>query len=233
MVGDLNLDGVMDINDYLQWKQTKGQTGLALLADTDVNGVVDNADLQMWASYSTVNPADLNNDEVVDLWDYNVLKSFWRQRIVTTADINSDGVVDSLDYEVWYYLYNQPDAPLSPTIGGDYDLDGDVDGDDYTAWRNSLATTGAGLLADGNGDGSVDTADYTIWRSNLGATVEPPALVFYAGDCNFDGVVNGADFLAWQRAAGSTSELACDFNGDLQVDYADLSLLQQNLGRGN
>lgn len=55
---------------------------------------------------------------------------------------------------------------------GDYNQDGTVDADDYTAWRNEFgATTGSqhhGPLADGNNDGIVDAADYLIWRKNEG-----------------------------------------------------------------
>jgi hypothetical protein len=56
-----------------------------------------------------------------------------------------------------------------PVIG-DYDNNGVVDMNDYTAWQNAYGQTGAGLLADGNHDGVVNAADYTIWRdhANLG-----------------------------------------------------------------
>ena len=50
---------------------------------------------------------------------------------------------------------------LTP-VAGDYDGDHDVDGDDYTAWRNSLGQTGSGLAADGNGNQVVDAGDYVI-----------------------------------------------------------------------
>lgn len=55
---------------------------------------------------------------------------------------------------------------------GDYDIDGDVDLDDYSVWKNAF---GSNLLlaADGNGNGVVDLVDYTIWRNNLGAGVAP------------------------------------------------------------
>jgi hypothetical protein len=51
---------------------------------------------------------------------------------------------------------------------GDYDFDGDVDGDDYTKWRSEYGTTS--FMSDGNDDGTVNAADYTVWRNNLGAT---------------------------------------------------------------
>ena len=48
-------------------------------------------------------------------------------------------------------------------LQGDYDIDGDVDQDDYTVWRESF---GSDLLlaADGNDNSVVDSADYTVWR---------------------------------------------------------------------
>lgn len=55
------------------------------------------------------------------------------------------------------------------TLEGDYDIDGDVDENDYTVWKQNL---GSNLLlaADGNDNGVVDAGDYNVWRDNLGAT---------------------------------------------------------------
>ncbi len=169
MAGDMNFDSIIDTDDYIEWKQANGQTGPGLWADADVNGVIDNEDLQMWASHFPNGlAADFNQDFVVDLYDYNILRQQWNKTGTLSADINSDGVVNAFDYEVWYYVYNQAGAPLAPTIPGDYDLDGDVDQDDYQAWRNAFGTSGPGLPADGNVDGSVDAADYSVWRDNYG-----------------------------------------------------------------
>ena len=57
----------------------------------------------------------------------------------------------------------------SVSPAGDYDADGDVDGDDYTAWRSEFGQTAspAGSGADGNIDGVVDAADYVVWRRNV------------------------------------------------------------------
>jgi glucose/arabinose dehydrogenase len=67
-------------------------------------------------------------------------------------------------------------------IAGDYDIDGDVDQDDYNVWRSSFGSTLL-LAADGNGDGVVDAADYTVWRDNLGFGVPPePAGLALAGE---------------------------------------------------
>jgi hypothetical protein len=48
-------------------------------------------------------------------------------------------------------------------LPGDYDIDGDIDSDDYVVWSDSFGDV-ANLLADGNQDGVVDAADYTVWR---------------------------------------------------------------------
>lgn len=87
---------------------------------------------------------------------------------------------------VAYGSWNQYGAPSSGWLGffdiadlaeyvalnrpeGDYDLDGDVDSNDYIAWKSMFGDAGTGLAADGNGDGIVNLADYSVWRDNLGA----------------------------------------------------------------
>jgi glucose/arabinose dehydrogenase len=52
---------------------------------------------------------------------------------------------------------------------GDYDLDGDVDDDDYLVWQRSFGKVATALPADGNNNGTIDSADYIIWRNALPA----------------------------------------------------------------
>jgi hypothetical protein len=56
----------------------------------------------------------------------------------------------------------------STAQAGDYDADGDVDTNDYSAWRSAFgsATILRGSGADGNYDGVIDTADYLVWRKS-------------------------------------------------------------------
>lgn len=54
---------------------------------------------------------------------------------------------------------------------GDYDRDGDVDGDDLLRWQRELGATQAPYSgADGNGDGVVDAGDLAVWNAHFGGT---------------------------------------------------------------
>lgn len=59
---------------------------------------------------------------------------------------------------------------------GDYDDDGDVDGNDFLVWQRTFGDAGASLAADGNGDGVIDGGDLTVWRNTFGQVASlPPA----------------------------------------------------------
>ena len=48
-------------------------------------------------------------------------------------------------------------------IPGDFDNDGDVDGDDLAQWQ---AGYGSGATGDADGDGDTDGQDYLLWQQN-------------------------------------------------------------------
>jgi mannan endo-1,4-beta-mannosidase len=48
IAGDYNNDGVVNAGDYVVWRNSSGQTGWGLAADSDLNGRVDAADLAYW-----------------------------------------------------------------------------------------------------------------------------------------------------------------------------------------
>jgi hypothetical protein len=61
--------------------------------------------------------------------------------------------------------------PVAEPAGGDYDDDGDVDGNDFLTWQRAVGsnvTPGTG--SDGSGNGVVDGPDLALWRSNFGST---------------------------------------------------------------
>lgn len=48
IAGDYNHNGVVDMSDYVLWRNTKGQTGAGLAADGNGDNVVDDADYSFW-----------------------------------------------------------------------------------------------------------------------------------------------------------------------------------------
>lgn len=77
-------------------------------------------------------------------------------------------------------------TPLMTTIGGpnfitgDYTKDGIVDAADYTAWRDSVGSTGTSSAipaADGNLDYAVTPLDYDVWKSRFNTPNGPSAAV--------------------------------------------------------
>ncbi|HEY3392466.1 MAG TPA: PQQ-dependent sugar dehydrogenase [Lacipirellulaceae bacterium] len=59
----------------------------------------------------------------------------------------------------------------SAPVAGDYNGDGEVDVEDYNAWRASFGVSSQPNFppADGNRNGVVDAADYVIWRKAFGS----------------------------------------------------------------
>lgn len=171
MVGDLNFDNVIDIQDFNIWLSSLNQTGPGLFADGDVDETIDYGDLVMWATHlpSGIIAGDFNNDAIVDLWDYNVLKQNWNQSAPNLpSDITGDGTVNTADYTVWFHVYNQVNAPSQPSFSGDCDGDGIVDGSDFLKWQRLFGQTGPALACDFNADGIIDGADLNLWKSSFG-----------------------------------------------------------------
>ena len=51
MLGDYNLNGVVDAVDYVVWRKTLGQIGGPLAADGNGNGQIDTGDLTVWRAH--------------------------------------------------------------------------------------------------------------------------------------------------------------------------------------
>ncbi len=68
-----------------------------------------------------------------------------------------------------FMVLNLAGQVIGQPLAGDYDMDGDVDAEDYTVWTMDFGST-TNLAADGSGNGIVDAEDFTIWRDNLGAS---------------------------------------------------------------
>jgi len=61
---------------------------------------------------------------------------------------------------------------LFESLGGDFDLDLDVDGNDFLAWQSGFGTMTGALHADGDADydGDVDGNDFLVWQGQFGSS---------------------------------------------------------------
>jgi hypothetical protein len=56
----------------------------------------------------------------------------------------------------------------TPTLPGDYNGDGVVDGADYIIWRSTVGQTGVSMVADGDHDNTIGSGDYDVWFAHYG-----------------------------------------------------------------
>lgn len=109
---------------------------------------------------------DYSRDGVVDLADRTV----WRDQLGTEAenspaDGSSNGTVTEFDHALWSSNYG---AGLLTALPGDFNLDGAVDLQDYSMWRDSVGALGFALPADADRNYRVNQADYALWQANFG-----------------------------------------------------------------
>jgi hypothetical protein len=133
-----------------------------------VNEELDNLDLEILhegspiaTSISTVDNLEFLRITVPETGAYQI-----RVNRLAVDDSGSDELYGL----AWYGI------PLFET--GDFDGDGDVDGDDFLAWQNGFGiASGADLSdGDGDGDGDVDGDDFLIWQNNFGTAGGDAAL---------------------------------------------------------
>jgi hypothetical protein len=77
------------------------------------------------------------------------------------------------DWRASFYRGGSPGTEGSPpAVAGDFDGDGDADGNDFLRWQRGLGTPqlhASAAQGDADGDRDVDAADLALWRGNFGA----------------------------------------------------------------
>ena len=83
-------------------------------------------------------------------------------------DLNHDRLVTVADLSSWLTEAGAVNlASGNPYLPGDANLDGFVDGSDFTIWNSNKFTSANGWCqADFNADGFVDGSDFTIWNAH-------------------------------------------------------------------
>lgn len=97
----------------------------------------------------------------------NSLYSYIRQSH-NTDDYYADAVTLQSLLAVTGNFWDPMTVLQTEPLAGDFNRDGEVDGDDYNTWRAAFGSTTSPAV-DGNGNGVVDAGDYTIWRDHFGS----------------------------------------------------------------
>ncbi len=119
---------------------------------------------------------------------------------------------------------------LVPGVSGDFDLDGDLDGEDIDALVANIAGNMPELGFDMNGDGSIDQADLTEWLTVAGAANLDSGNPYLFGDANLDGTVDTSDFNLWNanKFTSTAAWTAGDFTANGVVDTSDFNVWNNN-----
>lgn len=134
-----NLDGLLFVQDV---EAPPGFLGEAPILDVEFVGEVD-----VLSSKSL--PSTINLDD-------------WPLATIAFYDLIE---VDPFGTNITAEIYSLTPRLLLP---GDADYDGDVDNEDYAAWKSGFG--GGEMSADFNANWEVDGADYTVWRNHYGPT---------------------------------------------------------------
>jgi hypothetical protein len=102
--------------------------------------------------------------------------------------------------DVAAYLSQKYFTPGAGSVAGDYNGDGNVNGDDLTVWKTQYGQPlPAAPNADGNGDGVIDGGDFLFWQRAMGggagaavasAVPEPGSALL---------LISAMSMLAWER----------------------------------
>ncbi|MEO1496542.1 MAG: hypothetical protein AAFV43_05270 [Planctomycetota bacterium] len=194
--------------------------------DFNFDGIVDNADRDLWQATLFVpnpgGPGDATLDGFVEDDDAAVWAAQFGSDGRVPADLNGDGVVNLADQTI---ILDSLGAVAERGLG-DADGDGVVDQDDHAVFVAEFGQVGSDLRADFNADGVVDLLDYTFFADNVGASYPAPI-----ADIDGSGVVDDADLAIWSATVGQVAEeFVADFNGDAVVGLADYTVWRDNRG---
>ena len=236
-------------------------TGSAMLGDANIDGAVDEDDYFIWdANRFTTNKTwydgDFNQDGSVDVSDFNI----WNQNRTDAAGANviialaAAGSQSPLSpQEDQFDFYDDDEIKLGGTYGldadsdltaylatigrvlGDADLDGNVDAVDYGVVMANFNQTGTSWeQGDFNGDGATNFYDLVVWTINMtddtgveGDLTNDSAVSVEDIDAMFEGLsvlanTSNTTYVSWLNSM-------YDLNGDGTIDQLDADYLVENI----
>jgi len=151
----------IDANGFIGFWLKTDDAGMTVKIAVDDPGTADRgteknvvADGQ-WHLYEW----DLSDDSQWDPW-------FTSDGSITGPTVTIDSIQFSGSGQATFYLdevAHNPIGSLAP-LAGDFDLDGDVDDDDFMQWESDFSQNAD---SDADGDGDTDGIDFLAWQINL------------------------------------------------------------------
>lgn len=115
------------------------------------------------------------NDDVWEGWAWWAAGPWWGSYMFSLEPTTLNNPTPAQEKAAMTYLvpYFAGDVP---TVAGDFNLDDVVDDRDLLLWNMSNGRSGLDLAADGDDDGDVDGNDFLAWQQTLGMTTPAAAL---------------------------------------------------------
>jgi hypothetical protein len=182
--GNLALLGRLDadsISAYVLYVDSGGNFGLQISLGGSLTDLIPNVDLEFNATSDIIIELDIVGNVLSGFaWQPGQPKPATPQLTVTDDTFPSGraGIAYDEDDDNTTGVFRSAAAQDTPfvvidVIPGDYDLDDDVDGNDFLVWQRDLGST-TNLNADGSNNGVVDAADLTIWKTQFPPSLPPP-----------------------------------------------------------
>jgi glucose/arabinose dehydrogenase len=109
--------------------------------------------------------------------------------------------------ELYAFFDNGNVTRIVTSPSGDFDSDGDVDGDDLAQWQGDYGIDGG---SDADGDGDSDGRDFLTWQRNFGSTIGPMSAGVSAPEPSTALLLAGVSLAVGVIVQGRFSRPSCD-----------------------
>jgi hypothetical protein len=168
---------VASVSAYILYVDDGGNFGMQTSQGGVLTDIIPNVDLEFNAASDIIIELNIVGNELSGFaWQPGQEKPATPQLSATDTTFASGkaGIAYDEDDDNTIGVFRSVAAQDTPfviidVIPGDYDLDDDVDGNDFLVWQRDLGST-TKFDADGSNNGVVDAADLNIWKLQF-----PPA----------------------------------------------------------